>query len=124
MSARSGSGGGSRLVKLVGPSKAKRLVMTGEMVGADVRGLELGLVEEVHPAEELMPKAMAFAELLAKKAPLALGIAKLVINQCVNVDLETGRNFERIGQSMLKLSRTTRKVRPPSSRGQPQFTGR
>jgi enoyl-CoA hydratase len=47
---------------------------------------------------------MAFAEQLAQKAPLALGTAKLVINQCVNVDIETGRNFERIGQSVLKLT--------------------
>jgi enoyl-CoA hydratase len=42
--------------------------------------------------------------LLAKKAPLALGTAKLVINQCSNVDTETGRNFERMGQSVLKLT--------------------
>ena len=79
-----GSGGISRLVKLVGPAKAKRLVMTGEIVPA--------------------ARALEFAELLAKKAPLALGTAKLVINQCTNVDVETGRNFERIGQSVLKLT--------------------
>jgi enoyl-CoA hydratase len=51
-----------------------------------------------------MPKALEFAELLATKAPLALGTAKLVINQCMNVDTETGRNLERIGQSVLKLT--------------------
>ena len=98
-----GSGGISRLVKLVGPAKAKRLVMTGEIVPA-AKALELGLVDEVLPAEKLMPRAVEFAELLAKKAPLALGTAKLVINQCANVDTETGRNFERIGQSVLKLT--------------------
>ena len=49
-------------------------------------------------------RALEFAELLAKKAPLALGTAKLVINQCSNVDTETGRNFERIAQSVLKLT--------------------
>ena len=98
-----GSGGISRLVKLVGPAKAKRLVMTGEIVPAS-RALEIGLVDEVVPADQLMTRAMAFAEQLAQKAPLALGTAKLVINQCVNVDIETGRNFERIGQSVLKLT--------------------
>ena len=98
-----GSGGISRLVKIVGPSKAKRLVMTGEIIGA-ARALQIGLVDEVHEDDELLPKALEFAELLASKAPLALGTAKLVINQCVNVDTETGRNFERIGQSVLKLT--------------------
>ena len=98
-----GSGGISRLVKLVGPAKAKRLVMTGEIVPA-ATALAYGLVDEVHPADKLMPRALEFALLLASKAPLALGTAKLVINQCANVDTETGRNFERIGQSVLKLT--------------------
>lgn len=98
-----GSGGISRLVKLIGPAKAKRLVMTGEIIPA-ARALEIGLVDEVVPADQLMARAMAFAEQLAQKAPLALGTAKLVINQCVNVDIETGRNFERLGQSVLKLT--------------------
>lgn len=98
-----GSGGISRLVKLVGPSKAKFLVMTGEIIPAE-KALAMGLVDEVIEADALVAHAVAFAEKLAERAPLALGTAKLVINQCVNVDLETGRNFERIGQSVLKLS--------------------
>jgi len=98
-----GSGGISRLVKLVGPSKAKRLVMTGEIVPAET-ALAFGLVDEVVPADGLLDHALEFARILAAKAPLALGTAKLVINQCTNVDLETGRNFERIGQSVLKLT--------------------
>ena len=98
-----GSGGISRLVKLVGPAKAKRLVMTGEIIPA-ARALDIGLIDEVVPADQLMTRAMEFATQLAAKAPLALGTAKLVINQCVNVDIETGRNFERISQSVLKLT--------------------
>ncbi len=98
-----GSGGISRLVKVVGPSQAKRLVMTGEVIPAS-RAKEIGLVDEVYPDDELMPRAMEFAQTLAEKAPLALATAKVVINQCMNVDIETGRNFERIGQSVLKLT--------------------
>ena len=96
-----GSGGCSRLVKLVGLAKAKRLVMTGEMVTA-ARALELGLVDEVHPADRLMEHTTEFARLLASKAPQALGIAKVVLNNCMNVDPDTARNFERLGQSILK----------------------
>jgi enoyl-CoA hydratase len=96
-----GSGGCSRLVKLVGIAKAKRLVMTGEMIAAP-RALAMGLIEEAVPADQLMPRAMELAKQLAGKAPLALGLAKLVLNACVNVDPDTGRNIERLGQSILK----------------------
>ena len=91
------------ILDAVARTKAKRLVMPGEIVPA-AKALELGLVDEVLPADKLLPRAVEFAELLAKKAPLALGTAKLVINQCLNVDIETGRNFERIAQSVLKLT--------------------
>lgn len=96
-----GSGGCSRLVKLVGIAQAKRLVMTGEMVLAQ-RALAMGLVEEVATADRLMPRAMELARQLAGKAPLALGLAKIVLNACANVDPGTGRNLERLGQSILK----------------------
>lgn len=96
-----GSGGCSRLVKLIGLAHAKRLVMTGEMITAK-RALEIGLIEEMLPAGGLMPRAMELAAQLAAKAPLALGVAKIVLNNCLNVDPETGRNFERLGQSILK----------------------
>ena len=119
-----GSGGCSRLVKLVGLARAKRLVMTGEMVPAE-RALALGLVEELHPPEELMGKAMAFAELLAAKAPLALGLGKLVLNKCMDVDLDTARNFERLGQSVLKRSSDHEEgALAFIEKRKPQFTGR
>jgi len=98
-----GSGGCSRLVKLVGLAQAKRLVMTGEMISAE-RALELGLVEEVLPPEALMVRARELAGQLAGKAPLALGLAKVVLNACLNVDPDTGRHLERLGQSILKKS--------------------
>jgi enoyl-CoA hydratase len=118
-----GSGGISRLVKLVGISRAKRLVMTGEMIPAE-RALAYGLVDEVHADEALLDQALAFAERLAERAPLALGSAKLVINQCANVDTETGRNFERIAQSVLKLTGDHAEgVRAFVEKRKPDFTG-
>ena len=96
-----GSGGCSRLVKLVGLSRAKRLVMSGEMLPAP-RAAEIGLVDEVFPDSELRAKSLEFAKALAAKAPLALGLAKLVLNACANVDPDTGRHLERLGQSILK----------------------
>lgn len=119
-----GSGGISRLVKIVGPATAKWLVMTGEMVPAQ-RALELGVVHEVVSDDGLMERALDFARRLAAKAPLALGTAKLVINQCANVDVETGRNFERIGQSVLKLTEDHREgAQAFVEKRKPNFQGR
>lgn len=96
-----GSGGCSRLVRQVGLSGAKRMVMTGQMLPAD-RALAAGLVDEVVPAAQLMEHTMAFARVLAAKAPQALGLAKVVLNNCARVDPDTARHFERLGQSILK----------------------
>lgn len=119
-----GSGGCSRLVRTVGLSAAKRMVMTAEMMSAE-RALQLRLIDEVYPPEQLMEEALAFARKLAARAPQAIGLAKVVLNQCARVDPDTARNFERLGQSILKKSddhlegaRAFVEKRPP------QFTGR
>jgi enoyl-CoA hydratase len=118
-----GSGGCSRLVKLLGLPRAKRLVMTGEMVSAQA-ALQVGLVEEVLPDDALLRHALELARKLAAKAPGAIGLAKLVLNSCNEVDRTTGRNFERLGQSILKKTddhvegaRAFIEKRPPSFRG-------
>lgn len=119
-----GSGGCSRLVRQVGLSNAKRLVMTGDMVQAD-RALQYHLVDEVLPAEMLMPRVMDFARVLASKAPQALGIAKVVLNNCARVDPDTARNFERLGQSILKRTDDHLEgARAFVEKRTPSFTGR
>lgn len=119
-----GSGGCSRLVKLVGLSRAKRVVMSGEMLTA-ARALEIGLVDEVFAADQLLAKTLEFARLLSGKAPLALGLAKLVLNACANVDPDTGRHLERLGQSILKKTEDHEEgARAFVEKRKPKFKGR
>ncbi|MEK6243357.1 MAG: enoyl-CoA hydratase/isomerase family protein [Pseudomonadota bacterium] len=119
-----GSGGCSRLVKLIGLAKAKQLVMSGDMIPAP-RALEIGLVEEVFAPDQLMPRALEFARQLASKAPLAIGLAKLVLNACANVDPGTGRHLERIGQSVLKKTEDHEEgARAFVEKRAPRFKGR
>jgi enoyl-CoA hydratase len=96
-----GSGGCSRLVRCVGAARAKQIVMLEGMMKAQ-RADALGLLTRLTPQGEEMTAAMEMARQLATKAPLALGMSKLIINTCADVDLETGRRLERIGQSVLK----------------------
>ena len=71
-----GSGGCSRLVKLVGLAKAKRLVMTGEIIPA-ARALEFGLVDEVHAADQLMERTMEYvADLVTNSSPTSISVMK------------------------------------------------
>jgi enoyl-CoA hydratase len=119
-----GSGGCSRLVKLIGLSRAKRLVMTGDMIPAR-EALAIGLVDEVFADDEIVARATAFAERLATKAPQAIGLAKIVLNQCANVDLDAGRYFERLGQSVLKKTEDHAEgARAFIDKRKPRFTGR
>ncbi len=68
-----GWGGTIRLPKLVGPSRAKRLMFTGESIKAE-RACEIGLVDEiVNSEEDLEPLVRAFFEKMVKAGPLAVG---------------------------------------------------
>lgn len=66
-----GYGGTQRLTQLVGKGKAMELLMTGAMINAR-EALELGLVNYVTTAEELLPKANGLLQLILQKAPLAI----------------------------------------------------
>ena len=73
-----GAGGTIRAARCVGVSAAMELILTGKTVTA-ARALELGLVSEVVPEDELFERASALAAVLAKKAPIALRTAKETI---------------------------------------------
>jgi len=98
-----GSGGCSRLVRYVGLGRAKELVMLGRALSPE-EAVAWGLATEVAPPGKALDAALALADAMSVRAPLALGMAKHVLNTCVDVDLETGRRLERLGQSVLKTT--------------------
>ncbi len=69
-------------VHLVGPSRAKRWLMTGERLGAPTL-LEWGFLDEVASPDGLMSKAMERAELYASRPPVALQMIKRSVNALV-----------------------------------------
>jgi len=88
-----GFGGTQRLARRVGVGKAKELVMTGDMVGAE-EALRLGLCEQVFPPGELMAKAREAALRIAANGPLAVAEAKRVIQKGIDEDLDEALALE------------------------------
>jgi len=88
-----GSGGTQRLPRLVGVSKAKQLVFTGEVIDAKT-ALEIGLVDKVVPPDLLMEEAKKMALTIAAKPKIALALAKSAINKGIDIDLQNGLSYE------------------------------
>jgi enoyl-CoA hydratase/carnithine racemase len=83
-----GGGGTQRLPRLVGRNKAKELLMTADFISA-TEARELGIVNRVVPAEELMPAAHALADRILQRAPLAVEMAKQLVNDGLQASLAT-----------------------------------
>jgi enoyl-CoA hydratase/carnithine racemase len=64
-----------RLPAIVGPAKAAELLFTGDAIDAK-EALRIGLVSDVVPHGELLPRAMALAARIAANPPLALTAMK------------------------------------------------
>ncbi len=88
-----GYGGTQRLSRLVGRNVAKELVLTGEMITAQ-RAFEIGLVNRVVPAADLVRTARGIAEKILSKAPVAVRTAKMAINRGLDLDLSNANAYE------------------------------
>jgi len=82
-----GAGGTQRLARLIGKQRAKELVLTGEMIGAQ-EAWNLGLLNKVVPADQLMVEVRKLADKLAVKGPLAVRAAKEAIEDGYDMALE------------------------------------
>jgi enoyl-CoA hydratase/carnithine racemase len=92
------SGGTLRLVRLLGTARAKELILIGERFGAD-RARELGVITEL--ADVALAGALGLAERLAAQPPLAVAVAKQVIDATPDASAETALALERLAYGML-----------------------
>ncbi len=111
------------LTRVVGPGRARQLMLTSERVTAD-SALELGLVNQVVAAEQLAEAAMAMAGKLARGPSVALAYIKDNLDEALTID--HGTAIDREADRLLK-SRGTNDHREAVSafaeKRPPEFTG-
>src|SRR5437870_8882263 len=100
-------GGTTRLVRTVGYARAKELLMTGRMIRAE-EALALGLVSEVVAPGEHLAAATRLAAVIAANAPLAVGLAKKLVDLGHGLDKHTFQQLELFAQSILLRSEDVR----------------
>ena len=88
-----GWGGTQRLTRLIGIGRAKEFIMGGEQINAQ-RAYELGLVNRIYPADQLMEETMKFAKKLAGMPGFAIKMAKHAINFGYELPLDPANRLE------------------------------
>ena len=86
-SENAGFGGTQRLARIVGTGKAKEMIYGARNIKAE-EAYRIGLVNNVYPAEELMPAAKKLASTIARNAPIAVRNCKRAINEGIQVDMD------------------------------------
>lgn len=93
-------GGTQRAVRLLGPARAKELVLLRERVDAE-RALAMGLVTEVVERGESLARALELAARLASLPPLAVSVTGAVIDALPEASRGAGLQLERLAYGML-----------------------
>ncbi len=88
-----GWGGTQRLARLVGFGRAKELIMGGDQINAQ-RAYEIGLVNRLYPADQLMAETKKFAAKMARLPGFALKMAKHAINYGYDLSLDNANRLE------------------------------
>lgn len=88
-----GWGGTQRLPRLISPSKAKELMYLGDKISAE-EAYRIGIADEIAEPEELMDTALAMAEKISSKAPIAMKYLKQSVTDGLQCDLDRGLQIE------------------------------
>lgn len=118
-----GSGGTQRLPRVVGLAYAKELILTGEIVDA-AEAHRVGLVNRVVPAGAARDEAWRLAEQIAARGPMAVRLAKQLVDRSLDGPLDAGLAAETDASEavfssadMLEGARAFFEKRPPRFEG-------
>jgi enoyl-CoA hydratase/carnithine racemase len=88
-----GAGGTQRLPRIIGVTKAKELLYTGDFIDAQ-EAHRIGLVNKVVPVGSLMEEAKKMALKIARQPGIALKVTKLAVNGGLNMDIKSAIAYE------------------------------
>ena len=115
-------GGTTRLTRLIGPSRAKEMILTARMVTPD-EAERWGLVNRVTAEGELFEVGLSLAEEIMLCAPLAVSSAKSVVNQIS--DIERGLQLEALAQThLIKTDDFSVGVESMLAKSDPKWSGK
>jgi enoyl-CoA hydratase len=118
------AGGAAMLTHLVGKSRGRRILFTGERIPAQEM-YRLGVIEACVPREALLEEAMKIARVIAAKSPTALRLAKRAYNVCENMPQRDGYRFEQDITVELSQTEDAREARRAfAEKRKPVFKGR
>lgn len=89
------------LPRIIGQQRAKELVFTARTVSAD-EARTLGIVYEIAPEAELLPRARALAARFAGASTAAIGMAKSIMNQAFQLDAHAMSELEAYAQTVAR----------------------
>lgn len=102
-----GFGGTVRLARVVGLNRAREMVMSGDMINAD-EALRMGLVNKVCESNELLVAALKTAETMVQRGPIAVGKAKFMTLESIDMNLDSGLSLEALNFGQLFVKKDTR----------------
>jgi 2-oxoglutaroyl-CoA hydrolase len=118
-----GSGGTQRALRLIGMTRAKLFMLTGQRISAE-RAEAWGLVTQTVPDDKLDEAVDALAGELAERPALAVRTLKMVLNRGAEAPLETALELERKSYAWLRSThdyeegvKAFLEKRPPQYRG-------
>jgi enoyl-CoA hydratase/carnithine racemase len=119
-----GGGGTQRLPRLVGPARAKDLILTGRRINA-AEALAMGLVQRLAPEGRLLEVALGLAEQVAANAPLAVAAAKHAVDEGAGISLDEALALEQRFYERVLASEDRREgLAAFAEKRPPRFTGR
>jgi len=119
-----GFGGTSRLVRRVGIGWAKELILAAENLKAD-EAMRIGLVNRVFEPDELLDSAMMAGQAIAERGPLAVRIAKRVLQEGQDADLRLANTLEQNAFGLVFASEDSKEgTKAFLEKRDPEFNGR